>query len=255
MKIATWNVNSIKARLDHAHGWLDKARPDILMLQELKGLEFPAERFIEKGYNVEYIGQKAYNGVAILSKLPIRPVHNSLPGDGADEQARFLDAEIGGIRVINIYAPNGNPLGSEKFPYKLAWLQRLYDHAKNLRVAGIPFVIGGDFNIIPEDLDCDDPNRWRGDALFQPESRALYRALLNLGLTDALRAFHPTEKIFTFWDYFAGSWEGNKGIRIDHFLCSPTLADRMAGCMPDTEPRGWDKASDHTPVVLALQAA
>jgi exodeoxyribonuclease-3 len=255
MKIATWNVNSIKARLDHAGNWLDKAQPDILMLQELKGLEFPAATFAAKGYAIEYLGQKAYNGVAILSKHPIKPVASKLPGDDADEQARFLDVEIGGIRVLNIYAPNGNPVDTEKFPYKLGWLHRLYDYAKKLRTDNVPFLIGGDFNIIPEAIDCDDPKRWTGDALFRPESRALYRAFLNLGLTDAVRAFHAGAGIYTFWDYFAGSWENDRGIRIDHFLVSPTIADRLESCAPDREPRGWEKASDHTPVTLTLRAA
>jgi exodeoxyribonuclease-3 len=255
MKIATWNVNSIKARLDHVKTWLDKAKPDILMLQEIKGVEFPTEPFEAIGYNTVFQGQKAYNGVAVLSRHAITPILTRLPGDTADEQARFIEADINGVRVLNIYAPNGNPVDTDKFPYKLAWMERLYNHVRTLREDAIPFVIGGDFNIIPEDMDCYDPAQWQGDALFRAESRAHFRALVNLGLTDALRAFHPAAALYTFWDYQAGAWPKNHGIRIDHFLCAPVIADRMKACAPDTEPRGWDKASDHTPVLLTLKAA
>jgi exodeoxyribonuclease-3 len=255
MKIATWNVNSIKARLDHVLQWIDSRKPDILMLQELKGVDFPQEPFAARGYAVEFKGQKAYNGVAILSCLPIAQVRNALPGDEGDDHARYLETDIGGVRVINIYAPNGNPVESDKFPYKLAWLRRLCDHAKALRADSVPFLIGGDFNVIPDNRDCTNPEAWLDDALFRPETKALFRELCNLGLTDALRVFHQGPGIFTFWDYFAGSWETDKGIRIDHFLASPAIADRLLSCAPDKEPRGWEKASDHTPVVLELRAA
>ncbi len=252
MKIATWNVNSIKARLDIALDWLDGQKPDVLLLQELKGLDFPLAPFAERGYSGEIVGQKAYNGVAILSRLPVTLVTNTLPGDEADSHARYLEADVAGIRVINIYAPNGNPVGTEKFTYKLAWLERLGRHMKALRDEIVPFLAGGDFNIIPEPIDCHDPKAWINDALFQPESRALYRRFLNLGLTDALRMFHPEPGVYTFWDYFAGNWENDRGIRIDHVLASPAIADRLQDCTVDRNPRGKEKPSDHTPVVVTL---
>lgn len=253
MKVSTWNVNSIKARLDHATRWVSEQQPDVLMLQELKGLEFPLDAFKSLNYQVEFLGQKAYNGVAILSKHPINLIRTGLPGDDADEQARFIDAETKGIRFLNIYAPNGNPVDSEKFPYKLGWLKRLCAYAAELRDHNVPFVIGGDFNIIPEDIDCYDPAAWAGDALFRPESRQIFRVLSNMGLTDALRVFNKGRGVYTFWDYFQGSWQNNKGIRIDHFLVSPGIADRLTGCVVDANPRSWDKASDHTPVVMTLR--
>ena len=206
MKIATWNVNSIKARLNHALGWIDQAQPDVLMLQELKGQDFPADAFIERGYAIEAKGQKAYNGVAILSRLPMVMRSDDLPGFETDDQARFIEAEIAGMRCLNIYVPNGNPVDTEKFPYKLKWLGHLVDYARDLRRQQVPFLIGGDFNIIPEDIDCYNPKTWEGDALFKPESRSVYRTLCNLGLTDALRVFHAEPGVYTFWDYFAGSW-------------------------------------------------
>ena len=254
MKIATWNVNSIKARRKHVQRWLAAHSPDILMMQELKGLEFPADAF--EGYHTQAVTQKTYNGVAILSREPVQVVLEKLPGDETDEQARYLEVEAGGdhpLRLINIYAPNGNPVGSEKYPYKLSWLDRLYARLKDLREQEISFIIGGDFNIIPQDEDCYDPALWIQDALFKIESRSRFRALLNLGLTDAFRVFNSDAKQYTFWDYQAGAWPKNNGIRIDHFLTSPPITDRLKSCFIDTAPRGEEKASDHTPVIVELR--
>lgn len=252
MKIATWNVNSIKARMEHVKTWLAARQPDVLMMQELKGLEFDDSVFRELGYESVAEGQKAYNGVAILSKHPIEIVLNALPGDKADEQARYLEVEIRNLRLINIYLPNGNPCPGEKFDYKLAWMQRLYDHLKVLREEDVAFAVGGDFNVIPEAKDCLNPKQWETDALFRIESRQSFRKLINLGLTDAFRVFNSDGENFTFWDYQAGSWQKNNGIRIDHFLLSPQLADRLQSCTIDTGPRGWDKPSDHTPVIIEV---
>ncbi len=252
MKIASWNVNSIKARLDHALQWLQDTAPDALMLQELKGETFPSEAFEAIGYHASYVGQKAYNGVAILTKTPHEPLCRALPGNADDVQARYIETDLNGIRLINIYLPNGNPLGTEKFDYKLAWMDRLYTQLKSYRDSQIPFMIGGDFNIIPDNIDCYDPAAWANDALFAPESRARWRALLNLGLTDCFRALHPQLQEFSFWDYQAGAWQRNNGIRIDHFLASPAIADRVTSCVIDKTPRGWDKASDHTPIVVEI---
>lgn len=252
MKIATWNVNSIKARLDHAKNWVETHHPDVLMIQELKGETFPADVFQAIGYNVEFVGQKAYNGVAVLSPHPITVILDRLPGDDADEQARYLEVEIKGLRLINIYLPNGNPVDSEKFPYKLQWMARLKDRLAHLRREGIAFAVGGDFNVIPDAEDCYDPKAWENDALFRPESRAAFRALLWLGLTDALRVVNPAPRQYTYWDYQGGAWPADKGIRIDHFLLSPTIADKLQDCTIDRDPRALDKASDHTPLVMTI---
>lgn len=254
MKIAIWNVNSVKARAEHVATWLGTQQPDALMIQELKGLEFDAAAFEKIGYHALFVGQKAYNGVAILTKAPATLILNKLPGDDNDEQARYLEIDYNGIRLINIYAPNGNPVDSEKFPYKLNWLTRLRAHLADLRRDDIPFVIGGDFNIIPEPRDCYDPKAWENDALFRIESRQAFRAIINLGLTDAFRVYNQQDQQYTFWDYQAGAWPQNKGIRIDHFLLSPVIADKLVNCTIDKEPRGWDKASDHTPVLLEIAA-
>lgn len=250
MKIASWNVNSIKARLDHAGSWLERHRPDVLMLQELKGLEFPAEAFAAQGYESAFVSQKSYNGVAMLSRRPLEIVARALPGDEADEQARYLEADLDGVRLINIYLPNGNPVGTEKFTYKLAWMKRLHRRLAALRQDGVPVAVGGDFNVIPADRDCHDPQAWADDALFQPESRAWFRALLSLGYYDAFRVLHEEGGHYTFWDYQAGAWPANKGIRIDHFLLSPCLTDRLESCTIDAAPRGMERASDHTPIVV-----
>lgn len=250
MKIATWNVNSIRQRTEHLKNWMRDTAPDVVFLQELKGETFPAEEFV--GSHILVKGQKAYNGVAMLSGRPATLIHDGLPGNEDDPQARYLEADIDGIRHINIYLPNGNPIGTEKYTYKLLWMERLYQHLKNLRSGRIPFLIGGDFNIIPEDKDCYDPAAWSGDALFYPDSRRKFTQLLSLGLTDAFRVFNQEDHQYSFWDYQAGAWQRDLGIRIDHFLTSPEITDRLQNCTIDRTPRGWEKASDHTPVILEI---
>ena len=252
MKIVSWNVNSIKARLEHVKKYLAEEKPDVLMIQELKGLEFPISEFENIGYKSHAVTQKAYNGVAIISKHPIDVKLDHLPNDDKDKQARYIEADINGLRIINIYLPNGNPVPDAKYDYKLKWLGRLYERLKELRDNDINFIIGGDFNVIPEDKDCYSPKNWEGDALFRPETHAAYRALLNLGLTDAFRVFNTKDKQYTFWDYQAGAWQKNNGIRIDHFLLSPLMADRLNGCAINKNPRGWDRPSDHTPIEIEI---
>ncbi len=252
MKIVSWNVNSIKARKDHALRFLNDRAPDVLMIQELKGLEFPQQDFLDAGYQSVFKAQKAYNGVAIFAKTAPELIHDQLPGMEEDEQARFIEADINGIRMINVYCPNGNPYPGPKFDYKLEWMNALYQRLIQLKEQNIPFLIGGDFNIIPEDIDCYDPKAWQNDALFQPESRAFYRRFTNLGLYDALRIFSSAEQEYTFWDYTGGAFPSNKGIRIDHFFLSPSLADRTTACYVDREPREWERPSDHTSIILEL---
>jgi len=253
MKLATWNVNSIKARTEHVRRWLARVSPDILCLQELKGLEFPASAF--EGYQAQAVGQKAYNGVAILSKNPVTVILDKLPGDEADEQARYLEVETSdGLRVINIYLPNGNPAPGEKFEYKLKWMERLYQRLYQLRLDEVPFLITGDFNVIPEERDCWDPAVWADDALFRIETRTAFRKFLNIGLTDAFRALNQQTHQYTFWDYQAGCWPKDLGIRIDHFLLSPPVTDRLVSCTIDKEPRAEESPSDHTPVILTIKA-
>ena len=255
MKIVSWNVNSIKARLEHVKRYLSEADPDVLMIQELKGLEFPSDTFKEMGYQTHAVGQKAYNGVAMIAKHPINLVLDHLPGDETDEQARYIEANINGIRLINIYLPNGNPAPGPKYDYKLGWMERLYTRLKELCDNDIPFIIGGDFNVMPEDKDCHSPKDWEGDALFRLESKQAFRALINLGLTEAFRVFNMQAEQYTFWDYQAGAWQKNNGIRIDHFLLSPVLADRLFSCAINKEPRGWEKPSDHTPIEITISHA
>ncbi|PWC48561.1 exodeoxyribonuclease III [Azospirillum sp. TSA6c] len=257
MKIATWNVNSAKARLPLITDWLRTASPDVVLFQEIKceTAAFPTAAFEELGYHVNAVGQKAYNGVALLSKAPAEDVLTRLPGEPEDEQARYVEATVSGVRIASLYLPNGNPVPGEKFAYKLRWMDRLYDHARTLLAQEIPVVLGGDYNIIPEARDVFSPQAFAGDALFRPESKAKFRALLNLGLTEAYRALHDDDRAYTFWDYQAGSWPRDNGLRIDHFLLSPQAADRLAGCTIDRGPRGLEKASDHTPVILELRDA
>lgn len=260
MKIATWNVNSIKARLDNALSWMKEAHPDIVCLQELKCEDhaFPAQAFEDLGYNVLVHGQKTYNGVAILAKLKPEDVTRGLPGDDDDTQARYIEAvftrKSGVVRVASIYLPNGNPLGTEKFEYKLRWMDRLRSHARALLKLEEPVVLAGDYNVIPTPLDARFPENWTGDALFQPESRAKFRTLLNLGFTDAVRQVHGDEPgLYSFWDYQAGAWQRNNGIRIDHQLLSPLAADRLKAAQIDKRTRSWDKPSDHVPVLIELE--
>ncbi|MCB1783837.1 MAG: exodeoxyribonuclease III [Alphaproteobacteria bacterium] len=254
MKIGTWNVNSIKAREEHVRRYLTDNAPDILMVQELKSLDFPLEK-ISSDYEVMAVGQKTYNGVAIFSKSPLKKIMDALPGGAQDDQARYLEVETNDIRLINIYLPNGNPCPGPKYDYKLAWMKRLYDRLSELRQDDIPFLIGGDFNVIPEEKDCYDPKVWQEDALFRLETRKAFRALLNLGLTDAFRVHDTRAGQYSFWDYQAGAWPKNNGIRIDHVLLSPRIADKLIAANINATPRGWDKPSDHTPVEIEIAAA
>ncbi len=250
MKIASWNVNSFKMRAAHVKQFLEIHQVDILGLQELKAESIDTNAFSELGYHINFVGQKAYNGVALITRTPIEILSIKLNGDDHDTQARFIEAAINKTRIINIYLPNGNPLGTEKFDYKLNWMTRLIAHARKLREQRIPFVIMGDFNIIPDEGDCHNPKAWENDALFHISARQKFRELINLGLYDCFRTLHPTDRdAFTFWDYQAGAWPRNHGIRIDHILASPLMIDRLQECFIDRNPRGWDQPSDHTPII------
>lgn len=255
LRIATWNVNSVKARLPNVLEWLDQAKPDVVLLQEIKCQDdgFPVMEFESAGWYVAVHGQKSYNGVAILSRHAMDNVQRRLPGDDSDEQARYIQADIQGLRLASLYLPNGNPTPGDKFDYKLRWMRRLIDHAKTLLSQDTPFVLGGDYNICPTDADVYDPKGWADDALCRPESRALFRELCHLGLTEAFRSLHPEPGRYSFWDYQAGAWPRDNGLRIDHFLLSPQAADRLLACDIDKGPRGKEKASDHTPVWVELQ--
>ncbi len=259
MKIASWNVNSVKVRLPHLLGFLEDAKPDVLCLQETKCLadEFPRLEIAALGYRVETLGQRAYNGVALLSREPARDIVFGLPGFD-DEQARYVEASFGTagdggeVRIASAYVPNGNPTGTDKFTYKLDWMERLVAHAQDLLRREIPFVLAGDYNVCPADEDVYDPVAWRDDALCRIETRSRFRALLHLGLTDAYRAFHREPNRYTFWDYQAGRWNRDEGLRIDHLLLSPQAVDRVAACEIDKSPRGKERASDHTPIWCEL---
>jgi len=253
MKVASWNVNSVKARLPILLQYLEKTKIEVLCLQELKCIDenFPREDVEALGYHVETHGMETYNGVAILSRHEMTDVKRRLPGNDDDEQARYIEATIQGVRIASIYLPNGNPVGTDKFPYKLEWMERLYQRSQELLSSEMPVILAGDYNIIPQDEDCYDPRAWEGDALTQPESRALFRKILNDGYADAYRTFTPDVN-YTYWDYQRGSWQKDNGIRIDHLLLSPQALDRLTDVGIDKEPRGMEKPSDHTPIWVKL---
>jgi len=256
MKIATWNVNSIRQREAHVQRWLRSCQPDILILQEIKceAAAFPAMTFHGLGYQAEAVGQKAYNGVAVLGRIPFTVTHRALPGLPADDaQARYLEVIADGIAIAGIYLPNGNSRGDDGFAYKLAWMDRLAEQAAALLDADTPTVIAGDFNVAPTDADFAPGALSATDALVRPESRSRFRRLLWLGLTDAVRAVHPHGAVYTFWDYQAGAWQRDLGLRIDHALLSPGLAERLVAAAPDREERAQPQPSDHVPVVIELQ--
>jgi len=257
MKIATFNINGIKARIAALPEWLEEVQPDVALLQEIKSVDenFPRELFEDMGYNVETHGQKSFNGVAILSKLPLEDVSRGLPGDESDEQARWIEATVVGkqaIRICGLYLPNGNPTPGPKYDYKLAWMERLHARAQALLADETPFLMAGDYNIIPQDEDARRPKAWQEDALARPESRAAYRRLQNLGLTEAFRARVQGPEHYSFWDYQAGAWNKDDGIRIDHFLLSPAVADILLDCQIDKHVRAKEKPSDHVPVWVEL---
>ena len=259
MKIASFNINGIKARIQALPDWLDEAQPDVALLQEIKTVDegFPRELFEERGYNVETHGQKSFNGVAILSKYPLEDVHRGLPGDDDDEQARWIEATVVGkhaIRVCGLYLPNGNPAPGPKFDYKLAWMERLYLRAADLLADEMPALMAGDYNIIPQAEDAAKPEAWTEDALYRPDSRAAFRKILNLGFTEAFRAVTQGPGHYSFWDYQAGAWNRNDGIRIDHFLLTPQCADLLLDCQIDKDIRDREKPSDHVPVWVQLDA-
>ena len=261
MRIATWNVNSIKQRVDNVVSWLKEREPDVVCLQETKCVDasFPREPFEALGYNVAVHGQKAFNGVALLSKFPFDEVNAGLPGDSSDDHARFIEGVVstakGALRVASIYLPNGNPPDTEKYTYKIGWMKRLAAYARERLLLEEPLVMAGDYNVIPTAADAKNPNAWVSDALFLPKTRDEFRALVNLGLTDAVRATSDDPGLFTFWDYQAGAWQKNNGIRIDHLLLSPLAADKLGDVGIDKHVRSWEKPSDHVPVWIDLDIA
>ena len=257
MKIATFNINGVKARIDTLTAWLQNSAPDIAVLQEIKSVDegFPRQAIEDLGYNVETHGQKGFNGVAILSKLPLEDVTHGLPGDDTDEQARYIEATVVGdqaVRICGLYLPNGNPAPGPKYDYKLAWMERLYARAQDLMQREEPALMCGDYNIIPQAEDAANPKVWTDDALFRPQSRAAFRKIVNLGFTEAFRARHTGPDHYSFWDYQAGAWNRNDGIRIDHFLLTPQCADLLNDCWIESAVRGGDKPSDHVPVWVDL---
>ncbi|GAA2822814.1 exodeoxyribonuclease III [Aminobacter aminovorans] len=263
MKIVTWNINGVRARIENLVHWLRESDPDIVCLQEIKTVDegFPRFEIEALGYNVETHGQKGFNGVAILSKLRFDEVNRGLPGNDADEQARFIEGvfstDKGVLRVVSLYLPNGNPVGTEKFPYKLSWMARLERWAAERLALEEALVLAGDYNVIPEAIDARNIEMWLGDALYQPETRQAFRRLVNLGFTEAVRSVTDQRDVYTFWDYQAGAWQKNNGIRIDHLLLSPEAANRFASASIEKHVRAWEKPSDHVPVAidLKLQAA
>ena len=253
VKIASFNINGIKARANALMTWLREAQPDVALLQEIKSVNenFPSDLFKDLGYNLAVNGQKSFNGVAILSKLPIEDIVTRLPGDSEDDQARWLEVTIVGnqaIRMCNLYLPNGNPTPGPKYDYKLSWMRRLHEKAKELIDSEIPAFMAGDYNIIPQAEDAANIGAWEQDALFLPESRTEFRRILNLGFTDAFRAKHNGSGHYSFWDYQAGAWDRDDGIRIDHFLLTPQCADLLKNCQIDKHIRSSEKPSDHVPI-------
>ncbi len=259
MRIATFNINGVRARIEALLAWLDESKPDVVLLQEIKTVDdgFPRELIEERGYRVETHGQKGFNGVAILSKLPLEDVMRGLPGDDTDEQARWIEATVIGarpIRVCGLYLPNGNPAPGPKYDYKLGWMERLKTRAEALLLAEEPAIMTGDYNVIPQAEDAKRPEVWRDDALFRPDTRAAFRRIQNLGFTEAFRARVQSPGHYSFWDYQAGAWDKNDGIRIDHFLLTPQAADLLTDCWIEKDVRAREKPSDHVPVWVELAA-
>jgi exodeoxyribonuclease-3 len=262
MKIATWNINGVKARIDNLVAWLKESQPDIVCLQEIKTVDegFPRADLEALGYHVETHGQKGFNGVAILSRLPFDEVTRGLPGDDDDDQSRFIEGVFstahGALRVVSLYLPNGNPISEDrKFGYKLRWMARLERWAEGRLRLEEPLVLAGDYNVIPEKVDAKRWQDWTGDALFQPESRQAFRRLLSLGFTEAIRSVTDAPDVYTFWDYQAGAWQKNNGIRIDHVLLSPEAANSLRAAAVEKHVRSWEKPSDHVPVVVEMDIA
>lgn len=255
MKIATYNVNGVNGRLPVLLRWLAETSPDIVCLQELKAPQekFPEEAIRDAGYHAIWHGQKSWNGVAILSRsFPIEERRRILPGDPEDAHSRYIEAKINGLIIGCLYLPNGNPAPGPKFDYKLDWFRRLIAHGKDLLALDEPVIITGDYNVMPTELDVYKPERWVDDALFRPETRAAFKKLMDQGWTDAIRKIYPDEKIYTFWDYFRNAYGRDAGLRIDHFLLSPHLINRLQGAGVDRQVRGWEKTSDHAPVWIEL---
>lgn len=255
MKIATYNVNGVNGRLPVLLRWLSETSPEVVCLQELKAPQekFPLEAIREAGYHALWHGQKSWNGVAILSKgQEPAEVRRLLPGDPDDVNSRYIEATINGILICCLYLPNGNPAPGPKFEYKLRWFRRLTEHAVGLIASGIPAVMTGDFNVIPTEMDVYKPESWAKDALFLPEVRLAYKNLVGQGWTDAIRKIYPDQRIYTFWDYFRNSYGRDAGLRIDHFLLSPSISNRLQAAGVDREVRGWEKSSDHAPVWIEL---
>ena len=255
MKIATYNVNSINARLPILQRWLAEEQPDIVCFQELKAIQenFPLQAINDLGYQAIWHGQKSWNGVAIISRLgEVVERRNVLPGDDEDAQSRYIEAEVNGIIIGCLYLPNGNPYPGEKFDYKLRWMERLHRHAADLLATGKPAILCGDYNVIPSEIDAYKPENWVNDALFRPESREAFYKLIDQGWTDAIRQLYPKETIYTYWDYFRNAYGRNAGLRIDHFLLSPQLTGRLTAAGVNRNVRGWEKSSDHGPVWIEL---
>jgi exodeoxyribonuclease III len=260
MKIATYNINGIRARIETVLAWLSDQKPDVAVLQETKiqDHDFPVQLIEDAGYRCAVHGQKSFNGVAILSRLPLEDVSRGLPGDEADEQARWIEATVTGekraVRICGLYLPNGNPAPGPKYDYKLAWMARLQARAAALLATEQPAVMLGDYNVIPEAQDATRPQDWVTDALHLPDTRAAFRRILNLGFTEAFRTLHPEPGHYSFWDFQRGSWERNDGIRIDHHLLTPQAADLLRSAWIEKDARGRDKPSDHVPVWIELDA-